>query len=151
MIVGRNPGKNEDEQGRPFVGLAGELLNKILGAAQYSRSQFFIDNIVACRSMNDAPPTEQEVEACWWWLRQEIELVRPEKIIALGALAIKRLTGVELKVTKAVGKIMQYGDLFSHRCQMLCLPHPAYYLRAGVNDVSSEPVQELVGAIRSFL
>lgn len=151
MIVGRNPGEEEEKKGRPFVGPAGRLLDKIVALAGFDRSMFFVDNIVACHTPDNEPPTDEQVNACWTWLQREIELVQPKGIIALGVLAIKRLTGQKLKVTKSVGAVLTYGDLFSCSSPVLCLPHPSYYLRAGLTDRTSKEIQEVVTALKTFL
>lgn len=87
MLVGEAPGRNEDEQGRPFVGAAGQLLNELLERAGMPRPTVYITNVVKCRPPNNRTPTDEEVAACVDYLKDEIRLVRPKVIVALGNTA----------------------------------------------------------------
>ena len=87
MLVGEAPGRTEDEQGKPFVGAAGQLLNSIIEASGHRREELYITNVVKCRPPNNRTPTESEVLACEEYLREEIRLVRPRVIVALGNTA----------------------------------------------------------------
>ncbi|MGC9210001.1 MAG: type-4 uracil-DNA glycosylase [Acidilobus sp.] len=87
MLVGEAPGRNEDEQGRPFVGAAGQLLNESLDRAGMPRRSVYITNVVKCRPPNNRTPTEEEIAACVGFLKEEIRLVRPKVIVALGNTA----------------------------------------------------------------
>jgi DNA polymerase len=94
MFVGEAPGRSEDEQGRPFVGAAGQLLNELLLKAGLRRENVYITNVVKCRPPNNRTPTEEEVAACVGFLRQEIALVRPKVIVALGNTAGSTIMGL---------------------------------------------------------
>ncbi len=87
MLVGEAPGRTEDEQGRPFVGAAGQLLNELLERAGMPRPTVYITNVVKCRPPNNRTPTDDEVAACVGYLKEEIRLVRPKVIVALGNTA----------------------------------------------------------------
>ncbi|MGC9071469.1 MAG: uracil-DNA glycosylase family protein [Acidilobus sp.] len=87
MLVGEAPGRTEDEQGRPFVGAAGQLLNETLEMAGMPRPSVYITNVVKCRPPNNRTPTDEEVAACVGYLKEEIRLVRPKVIVALGNTA----------------------------------------------------------------
>ncbi len=87
MLVGEAPGRTEDEQGRPFVGAAGQLLNELLERAGMPRQTVYITNVVKCRPPNNRTPTEEEVASCIGYLKDEIRLVRPRVIVALGNTA----------------------------------------------------------------
>jgi len=91
MLVGEAPGRNEDLQGRPFVGQAGRVLNTLLRSIGLSRSNVYITNIVKCRPPNNRDPRPEEIRACLPFLRRQVELVRPKIIVALGRHAGKTL------------------------------------------------------------
>jgi len=89
MFVGEAPGKNEDERGRPFVGAAGKLLNKLLEENNMRRNQIYITNIVKCRPPNNREPTKEEIEKCTSYLENQIKIIRPRIIVTLGRTATK--------------------------------------------------------------
>lgn len=91
MLIGEAPGKNEDEQGRPFVGAAGQFLNELLKEARLRREDVYITNVVKCRPPNNRDPSDEEIEACLPFLRKQIRLVKPKVIIALGRHAGRTL------------------------------------------------------------
>jgi len=106
MFIGEGPGKNEDLQGRPFVGQAGQLLEQLLGEIGLSRNQVYIANVLKCRPPNNRDPLPQEVEACWPWLRQQIEIIDPVLIVLLGRFAMERfLPG--MKISNVRGKVLR--------------------------------------------
>ena len=104
MFVGEGPGQKEDEQGRPFVGAAGQLLTELLEAIGLKRSEVFITNIVKCRPPNNRAPRKSEIETCNPYLTSQIQLVKPRIVCALGTPAITTLLGEEYSATKAHGK-----------------------------------------------
>ncbi len=104
MFVGEGPGQNEDEQGRPFVGAAGKLLTELLESIGLSRSDVFITNIVKCRPPNNRAPRKSEIDACNPYLVNQIKLIKPVIICALGTPAITTLLGDEHSATKSHGK-----------------------------------------------
>lgn len=125
MIVGEAPGQNEDETGLPFVGKAGQLLEKILASVKLeTEKDVYICNINKCRPPNNRVPTTDEVEACKPYLLEQIRLVDPKIILFTGATAVKGLTGDKRGITKIRGTWIEWEG-------RLCMPilHPAYLLR----------------------
>ncbi len=125
MIIGEAPGQNEDEQGLPFVGRAGQLLEKILAAVKLdSERDVYICNMNKCRPPGNRVPTPDEVAACKPYLLEQIRLVNPKIILLTGATAVKGLTGEKRGITKIRGTWMEWEG-------RLCMPifHPAYLLR----------------------
>lgn len=124
MLVGEGPGKNEDEEGRPFVGAAGQLLDNILMAVGLSRSEVFIGNVVKCRPPGNRLPFPDEVKACEPYLRAQFRIIEPKIIICLGALAGQTLVNPSLRITRDRG---QWVD----KERFLIMPtfHPAALLR----------------------
>lgn len=105
FIIGEAPGSDEDIQGRPFVGKSGQLLDKILAACGFNRSEHvFISNIVKCRPPGNRIPTPQEAAVCMPWLLKQIEIISPEIIILLGATALKYILGNNYKITRDHGQ-----------------------------------------------
>lgn len=124
MIIGEAPGADEDEQGRPFVGKAGQLLTKILTAIDLTRDEVFIGNIIKCRPPNNRKPEQTEINECKPYLDKQIELIQPAFILALGATSIDALMGKKHIMKKIRGEVMDY-----HGARTLVTYHPAYLLR----------------------
>lgn len=124
MLIGEGPGQQEDLTGRPFVGAAGQLLERMLGSIGLDRSQVFIANVVKCRPPGNRIPTEDEALACLPYLLAQIDFVSPEVILLLGATATKALAGKGLSITRIRGQWFE-------RDGRLYLPtyHPAALLR----------------------
>lgn len=125
MIVGEGPGQNEDETGLPFVGKAGQLLEKILASVTLdTEKDVYICNIVKCRPPENRVPTSEEIAACIPYLLEQIRLVDPKIILFTGATAVKGLTGDKRGITKIRGTWIEWEG-------RLCMPilHPAYLLR----------------------
>ena len=125
MIIGEGPGQNEDETGLPFVGKAGQLLEKILASVNLSSEQdIYIANAVKCRPPGNRVPTPQEIAACKPYLLEQIRMVDPKIILLTGATAVKSLTGDKRGITKIRGLWIEWEG-------RLCMPifHPAYLLR----------------------
>ncbi len=126
MLIGEGPGAEEDRQGEPFVGRAGQLLNRMLAAIGLSRSQVYITNIVKCRPPGNRNPLTEEIAACQGYLSLQIALVRPRVIVALGRVAAQHLA----RTTDSI----KHLRLHQHRCldsdiPLLVTYHPAYLLR----------------------
>ncbi len=132
MFVGEGPGFDEDRQGLAFVGRAGQLLTKIVEAMGYTRDQVFIGNVVKCRPPENRTPLPDEMAACLPYLREQIALLQPKVIVALGATAVKGLLQVEIGITRLRGKWLEYNGI-----DLMPTYHPAYLLRnpAGKADV----------------
>jgi uracil-DNA glycosylase len=133
MFVGEGPGQTEDETGRPFVGKAGELLEKMIVAMGLSREKVFIANIVKCRPPNNRPPTPGEVDACAGYLIRQISLIQPAVIVALGGPSSKFILQTQVGITALRGTFHEFHGL--HALGGPTIPvmptfHPAYILRA---------------------
>ena len=125
MVVGEAPGAEEDRQGEPFVGRAGMLLNAMLRAAGFERSEVFIANVLKCRPPNNRDPSDEEAERCLPYLRRQIELVSPEVILCVGRIAAQRLLETDTPIGKLRGRV--------HRLDgrpVVVTYHPAYLLRS---------------------
>jgi DNA polymerase len=124
MFVGEAPGADEDASGRPFVGRAGQLLNKIIEAIGLSREDVFIGNVNRCRPPQNRTPTTQEAAICKPFLLREIAIVRPDVIVVLGNTAMKNLLDTKEGITKLRGKFQDYRGI-----KVMPTFHPAYLLR----------------------
>jgi len=136
MFVGEAPGADEDEQGEPFVGKAGQLLTKIIQATGLSRAEVYIANILKCRpdtpgqNAGNRKPTPDEMTTCIPYLHEQIDLIQPKVIVALGATAVEGLLGKSLGITKLRGTWKTYRGT-----PLMPTYHPAYLLR---NQAMSE-------------
>lgn len=127
LIIGEAPGADEDQQGEPFVGRAGKLLNSMLLAMGLRREQVFIANILKCRPPNNRDPKPEEVVACESYLRQQIALIKPKIILAVGRIAAQNLLKVDTPIGKMRGNRYQYPD---SELPVVVTYHPAYLLRS---------------------
>lgn len=124
LIIGEAPGADEDEQGVPFIGRAGQLLTKILEAINFSRDEVYIANIIKCRPPENRRPKPAEVEQCEPYLKKQIEILNPEFILALGLTAVNTLLKGDYKMKDVRGKILEYEGK-----KLLITYHPAALLR----------------------
>ena len=124
MFIGEGPGANEDAQGVPFVGRAGQLLDDMLAIIGLSRDDVYIANIVKCRPPQNRDPLGVEQDACIGYLRRQVALIRPKLIVCLGRIAAMRLIREDFKITREHGVWFQKGDY-----QMMAVYHPAALLR----------------------
>lgn len=124
MFVGEGPGADEDAQGLPFVGRAGQLLNNMIGAMGLKREQVYIANIVKCRPPQNRKPEPDEANTCTPFLERQIEVVRPRVLVALGATAATYLLGMRGSIAGMRGRIHDYRGI-----QTVVTYHPAYLLR----------------------
>jgi DNA polymerase len=130
MFVGEAPGEDEDRQGEPFVGRAGELLTKIITTMGFARSDVYIANVLKCRP--DMPPGEpgnrkprpDEMQTCLPYLRQQIEIIRPRALVALGSTAMQGLTGDTSAMARLRGRWHEFASI-----PLMATYHPAYLLR----------------------
>jgi DNA polymerase len=125
LIIGEGPGQQEDEQGKPFVGKSGQLLDRILASVELDPARdVYICNIVKCRPPGNRVPTPTEVAACKGYLLEQIRLVNPQIILLTGATAVKGILGLKEGITKIRGQWFAWEN-------RLCMPifHPAYLLR----------------------
>ncbi len=134
MFVGEGPGRDEDLQGRPFVGRAGELLDKMIGAIGLKRTEVYIGNVVKCRPPDNRTPTPDEARSCLGYLRRQIELIQPAVIVTLGATPLRELVGVTEGITRVRG---QWKRVVVGGREIPVMPtfHPAYVLRQYTQDV----------------
>ena len=128
MIVGEGPGQKEDEQGKPFVGDAGLLLNKMLEAIKIKRNNIYITNVVNYRPPNNRKPEPSEINRYSNFLRQHISIIDPKILILMGSTAMESLFGSKIKITKERGV---WKELIIHNKTYLTMItfHPAYLLR----------------------
>ncbi|HWR14442.1 MAG TPA: uracil-DNA glycosylase [Terriglobales bacterium] len=124
MFVGEGPGADEDEQGEPFVGRAGQLLNKMIEAMGLQREQVYIANVVKCRPPGNRTPERDETETCSPFLFRQIDVIKPKAIVALGAVAAKSLLGLNDTMANMRGHWYDYRGT-----QLRVTYHPAYLLR----------------------
>ena len=136
MFVGEGPGADEDAQGLPFVGRAGQLLNNMIAAMGLERKQVYIANIVKCRPPGNRTPERDECETCSPFLMQQIGVIRPKIIVALGSTAAKNLLGMNDSMASLRGKLYDFyppgalneaGEPFT--CKLAVTYHPAFLLR----------------------
>ena len=124
MFIGEAPGADEDAQGEPFVGRAGQLLTKIIQAMGYQREDVYIANVLKCRPPENRTPLPEEVANCLPYLLAQIELIKPKVIVALGATAMRALLDVQLGITKMRGNWYNFRGI-----PIMPTFHPAYLLR----------------------
>ena len=124
MFIGEEPGAEEDRTGRPFVGQAGQLLDRMVIAMGFQRAQIYIANVVKCRPPGNRDPKDDEISACSGFLDRQIELIRPDVIVALGRFAANRLTGTDKPLGALRGRWSHYKGV-----PLLSTYHPAYLLR----------------------
>jgi uracil-DNA glycosylase family 4 len=129
MIIGEAPGADEDRQGEPFVGKAGQLLNEMLRAVGLSRQQVYITNILKCRPPNNRNPNAEEVASCLDFLRQQVALVRPQLILAVGRIAAQSLLNDDQPVGRLRGRTHHFGEQ-GYTVPVIVTYHPAYLLRS---------------------
>lgn len=123
-ILGEAPGADEDRLGEPFVGRAGQLLNKILEACRIKREEVYILNILKCRPPGNRNPLPEEAQNCRRYLDRQLELIDPEFICCLGAVAAQNLLATTEAIGKMRGKVLDYRGR-----RVVCTYHPAYLLR----------------------
>lgn len=129
MFVGEGPGASEDEQGLPFVGRSGQLLDKYLFAIDLDRTKnCYIANIVKCRPPQNRDPQPAESEACMPWLREQFRLLKPKIVVCLGRIAAQRMIRKDFSVTKEHGQLYEKGGIL-----FMGTFHPAALLRSPQN------------------
>lgn len=124
MFVGEGPGEQEDIQGRPFVGKAGQLLDRIIEAMGFKREQVYIANVVKCRPPSNRVPEPDEVAMCEPFLQRQIACIKPKIIVALGGTALKCLIDPDARITKMRGQLIEYQGV-----KLMPTYHPAFLLR----------------------
>ncbi len=136
MFVGEGPGADEDEQGEPFVGRAGQLLNNMIKAMGITREQVYIANIVKCRPPGNRTPEREECETCSPFLMRQIAVIKPKVVVALGATAAKTLLAMNSSMAQLRGRFYDFkpagvrsNDPDWNGCQLAVTYHPAFLLR----------------------
>jgi DNA polymerase len=144
MFVGEGPGYEEDRQGLPFVGKAGQLLNRIIQAMGMQREEVYIANVVKCRPPENRTPLPDECETCLPFLRRQIEIIRPQVICALGSVAVGALLQTSGSISRLRGTLRSLAD------GTVVMPtfHPAYLLR---NPEKKKEVWEDMKMVMDFL
>ncbi len=130
MIIGEAPGFHEDQQGEPFVGRAGQLLNNMLRSVGLTREEVYIANILKCRPPNNRDPLAEEVAMCTDYLNQQIALIRPKLLLAVGRIAAHYLLQTKASLESLRQKVHQYSDL---QTPLVITYHPAYLLRSPID------------------
>lgn len=143
MIVGEGPGEQEDLQGEPFVGRAGQLLTKMLAAIGLRRQDVYITNIVKCRPPNNRTPFDEEMDACIPILRQQFAVIRPRLLLTLGAAATRAIIDRNARITQIRGQWFERNGV-----RMMATYHPAYLLR---NPAKKAEAWEDLKAVRAAL
>lgn len=126
VFVGEGPGEQEDLQGRPFVGKAGQLLDRMIGAIGLQREQVYICNVVKCRPPGNRNPEPDEIESCSPFLYRQLAAIRPRVVVALGKFAAQTLMQSEVRITQVRGRFFPFLD---GKAKLLPTFHPAYLLR----------------------
>jgi DNA polymerase len=131
MIIGEAPGRDEDIEGRPFVGRAGQLLDRMIAAAGWTEKDVHITNIVYWRPPGNRPPTPQEAEVCRPFLERQIELVAPRVLLLMGGAASKQILRTDEGILKIRGRwqTLEFGNL---KVPVIATLHPAYLLRTPI-------------------
>ncbi len=141
MIIGEAPGFYEDQQGEPFVGRAGQLLNAMLMAIGLERSEIYIANILKCRPPNNRDPLPEEVTQCTPYLKQQIALIKPTVLCAVGRIAAHYLLDTTESLSRLRGKVHAYDE---NKLPLFITYHPAYLLRnPGAKADAYQDLQQL--------
>lgn len=143
MFVGEAPGEQEDLRGIPFVGAAGQLLDKYLAAVGIERGEVYIANILKCRPPHNRDPLPEEGDACIGFLREQVKLIRPKIIVCLGRISAMRLIKPDFKITREHGEIIRKGAF-----AMTAVYHPAALLR---DPSKKEDMYRDMKKIKAFL
>lgn len=158
MFVGEAPGRDEDKQGEPFVGRAGQLLTKMIKAMGYTREQVYIANVIKCRPPDNRNPAPDEVETCEPFLLKQIEVIKPKAIVCLGTYAMQALLMTDSPIGKVRGKFIKWPSvevkakfetgLALQSLEVLPTYHPAFLLR---NPSMKKVVWEDLQKVMKFL
>ena len=125
LVIGEAPGEQEDLQGEPFVGRAGQLLDEMLRAVGLSRQDAYIANILKCRPPGNRDPKPEEAAACRDYLQRQLALIQPKIILAVGRIAAQNLLATDTPIGRLRGRVHRYGDI-----PLIVVYHPAYLLRS---------------------
>jgi DNA polymerase len=145
-FIGEAPGFDEDRQGEPFVGAAGQLLNRIIAACGLKREEVYICNIIRCRPPGNRPPLADEAANCREYLDRQLELVRPRFICCLGGTAAQNLLETSLGITRLRGSFREYRGI-----PVMCTYHPSYLLRIPDENVRNARKREVWEDMKKLL
>lgn len=137
LFIGEAPGKDEDVQGRPFVGRSGKLLDQMMAEVGLARQDVFIGNVIKCRPPDNRDPKDEEMDTCEPWLKEQLQLLEPKVIITLGRFAAQRLLGEKISIMKSRGRFFLYEGI-----KLMPMLHPAAVLR------NMNLLQDSVGDLR---
>ncbi len=143
MFIGEGPGRDEDMQGEPFVGRAGQLLNRIIAAMGYERGDVYIANAVKCRPPQNRDPQADEVAACRHFLMRQVELIGPQVVVLLGRSAVGAVLDLSAPLSRLRGQFRDWNGV-----KVMCTYHPAYLLR---NPSAKGMVWEDMKLVRDLL
>ena len=145
MLIGEAPGAEEDKLGKPFVGAAGQLLNKMLAAIKLNRESVYITNVVPWRPPNNRTPNSEEILQCLPFIQKHIEIIEPSMIVLLGGTAAKAILATTLGITKLRGQWHQYNNLNVKKTILTrAIFHPAFLLRSPMHKKEAwEDLQEI--------
>lgn len=146
MFVGEAPGRDEDEQGRPFVGRAGQLLTKIIKAMKYEREEVYITNIVKCRPPDNRNPHSDEIASCKDYLLRQIDLINPDVIVTLGKVAASFFIESKLGMTALRGDFYNFQGI-----KVMPTFHPSYLIRNEGNKILRKMVWDDMQKVMAFL
>src|SRR5437879_1133079 len=124
MFIGEAPGRDEDLQGEPFVGRAGQLLTDIIKAMKLARDDVYIANVIKCRPPENRPPEQDELDECRPYIRRQVEIIQPKVIVTLGRFALQSLTEKAYAISSVRGEWLEYNGV-----KVMPTYHPAYLLR----------------------
>lgn len=152
MFIGEGPGETEDKTGRPFVGRAGDLLDKMIVAMGFKREDVYIANVVKCRPPGNRAPTPAEVEACWGFLKRQLMTIQPRAIVTLGGPATKLILSTDKGITSIRGQWDTFRGLAPEGPYIAVMPtfHPAYVLR-NYNEETRRKVWSDLKKVKAFL
>ena len=146
VFIGEAPGRDEDIQGRPFVGRAGQLLTKIINAMQFEREDVYITNIIKCRPPENRNPHKGEIERCQSYLLQQLEMIKPRVIVTLGRVAADFFIRSSLGMTALRGNFHEFGNT-----RVMPTFHPSYLIRNEGNKIIRKMVWEDMQKVMAFL
>jgi uracil-DNA glycosylase family 4 len=145
VFIGEAPGRDEDLQGKPFVGKAGQLLTRIIEAIHFDRGDVYITNVIKCRPEGNRDPLPEEIELCSTYLTEQLEILKPKAICALGRFAAQALSGLKLPMAS-----YRKESLFYEGTRVIATYHPAACLRnPSLKRLVWEDVQKLMQALKN--
>ncbi len=150
MFIGEGPGKNEDQQGKPFVGAAGKFLDVLLEHAGLKREDVYIANVVKCRPPGNRDPLPEEIEACWPYLVAQVKAIKPTLIITLGRHSMNRFLP-DLKVSQVHGQAKRYKGIDGGKQVYYPMYHPAVALYNGsYREVLIEDIKKVPALLKKI-